>query len=108
MTDKTPRSPGGDLPGRQWHAEGDNQSRNNVSGDPDKRNHNPTQQVPFRRAKRRYPSPSDPRRRSSKQARQGTNIHFDVKDYPVIMFRNMKELRERIAKRLRAIAEKQH
>ncbi len=39
-------------------------------------------------------------------ARQGTQLHFDVKDYPVIMFRNMKELREGIARRLRAVAEK--
>jgi len=38
-------------------------------------------------------------------ARDGTELHFDVKDYPVIMFRNMKELRERVIKRLRAIAE---
>lgn len=37
-------------------------------------------------------------------ARNGTNLHFDVKDYPVIMFRNMKELREGITKRLLAIA----
>jgi hypothetical protein len=37
-------------------------------------------------------------------ARQGTKIHFDVKDYPVIIFRNMKELREGVARRLRAIA----
>jgi hypothetical protein len=36
-------------------------------------------------------------------ARAGTNIHFDVKDYPVITFRNMKELREGIVRRLRAI-----
>jgi len=39
-------------------------------------------------------------------ARHGTKLHFDVKDYPVIMFRNTKELREGIAKRLRAIAER--
>jgi hypothetical protein len=39
-------------------------------------------------------------------ARDGTDIHFDVKDYPVIMFRNMKELREGLVRRLRAIAEK--
>jgi hypothetical protein len=37
-------------------------------------------------------------------AREGTHLHFDVKDYPVIMFRNMKELREGIAKRLQRIA----
>jgi hypothetical protein len=39
-------------------------------------------------------------------AREGTEIHFDVKDYPVIYFRNMKELREKLVRRLRAIAEK--
>ena len=38
-------------------------------------------------------------------AREGTDIHFDVKDYPVIEFRNMKELRERLVRRLRSIAE---
>jgi len=36
-------------------------------------------------------------------AREGTNFHFDVKDYPVITFRNMKELRDGITKRLRAV-----
>ena len=36
-------------------------------------------------------------------AREGTHLHFDIQDYPVIMFRNMKELRERIAKRLMAL-----
>jgi len=40
-------------------------------------------------------------------ARDGTDIHFDVKDYPAIFFRNMKELRERLVRRLRAIAERQ-
>jgi hypothetical protein len=39
-------------------------------------------------------------------ARHHTEIHFDVKDYPVILFRNMKELREGLVRRLRAIAEK--
>jgi hypothetical protein len=39
-------------------------------------------------------------------AREGTQLHFDVKDYPIIMFRNMKELREGVTKRLRAIAKK--
>jgi hypothetical protein len=39
-------------------------------------------------------------------ASDGTKVHFDVKDYPVIMFRNMKELREGLVRRLRAIAEK--
>ena len=36
-------------------------------------------------------------------ARAGTHLHFDIKDYPVITFRNMKELRERIVKRLQAL-----
>ena len=39
-------------------------------------------------------------------ARDATEIHFDVQDYPVIFFRNMKELRERLVRRLRAIAER--
>jgi hypothetical protein len=37
-------------------------------------------------------------------ARSGTKLEFDVKDYPVIKFRNMKELREGITKRLLAIS----
>jgi hypothetical protein len=32
-------------------------------------------------------------------ARQGTPIHFDLKDYPIIKFRNMRELKEKLAKR---------
>jgi hypothetical protein len=36
-------------------------------------------------------------------ARAETHLHFDIRDYPVIMFRNMKELRERIVKRLQAL-----
>jgi hypothetical protein len=40
-------------------------------------------------------------------AREGTPLHFDIQDYPVIMFRNMKELRERLAKRLVALITKQ-
>jgi hypothetical protein len=36
-------------------------------------------------------------------AREATHLHFDIKDYPVIVFRNMKELRERIVRRLQAI-----
>jgi len=39
-------------------------------------------------------------------AHEGTQIHFDVKDYPIIFFKNMKELREGVAKRLHGIAEK--
>jgi hypothetical protein len=38
-------------------------------------------------------------------ARDGTDIHFDVHDYPVIKFRNMKELREGLVRRLQSIAE---
>jgi hypothetical protein len=37
-------------------------------------------------------------------ARQGTDIHFDLKDYPVIFFRSMKELREKLARRFKSIA----
>jgi nucleoside 2-deoxyribosyltransferase len=36
-------------------------------------------------------------------AREGTPIHFDIKDYPIILFRNMKELKEGITQRLLAI-----
>ena len=37
-------------------------------------------------------------------ARHGTPIHFDIKDYPIITFRNMKELKEGISKRLIALS----
>ena len=40
-------------------------------------------------------------------ARAGTHRHFDIQDYPIIMFRNMKELREGIAKRLMALITRQ-
>jgi hypothetical protein len=40
-------------------------------------------------------------------ARRGTNIHFDVQDFPIIFFNNMKELREGLTARLRAIRTKQ-
>jgi hypothetical protein len=39
-------------------------------------------------------------------AREGTHRHFDIQDYPIIMFRNMKELREGLAKRLVALITK--
>jgi nucleoside 2-deoxyribosyltransferase len=39
-------------------------------------------------------------------ARVGTPIHFDIKDYPMIMFRNMKELKEGITHRLIALTTK--
>jgi hypothetical protein len=38
-------------------------------------------------------------------ARHGTNPEFDLKDYPIIFFRNMRELRDKLEKRLRAVAE---
>ena len=37
-------------------------------------------------------------------AKQGTPIHFDTKDYPIIFFHNMKELREGLQKRLDALS----
>ena len=37
-------------------------------------------------------------------ARQGTTFHFDLKDYPIIEFRNMKELKEKLTKRLVALS----
>lgn len=36
-------------------------------------------------------------------AREGTKVEFDLKDYPVLFFPNMKTLREKLAKRLRAL-----
>ncbi len=36
-------------------------------------------------------------------ARKGTNLAFDIKDYPVIYFRNNRELKELLAKRLKAM-----
>jgi len=38
-------------------------------------------------------------------ARDGTKLHFDVKDYPIIVFRNMKELKEGLGRRIRALIE---
>jgi hypothetical protein len=37
-------------------------------------------------------------------ARHGSTIEFDLKDYPVIFFRNMKELKESLEKRLRGLS----
>jgi len=34
-----------------------------------------------------------------------THIEFDLKDYPVIFFRNMKELKDLLEKRLRGLAD---
>jgi hypothetical protein len=39
-------------------------------------------------------------------ARQGSIVHFDIKDYNIIFYRNFTELEERIAKRIAAIKEK--
>jgi hypothetical protein len=39
-------------------------------------------------------------------ARAGTKLHFDVKDYPIIQFRNMRELKDGIARRLKGLIEK--
>jgi hypothetical protein len=36
-------------------------------------------------------------------ARQGTKLEFDLKDYPTIFFRNMRELRDGLSKRLNGI-----
>jgi hypothetical protein len=38
-------------------------------------------------------------------ARQDTKLEFDLKDYPVIFFRGMKELKDNLEKRLRGLAE---
>lgn len=37
-------------------------------------------------------------------ARQGTKLEFDLKDYPVIFFPNMKQLKDELEKRLRGLA----
>lgn len=39
-------------------------------------------------------------------ARQGSNIHFDIKDYNIIYYRNITELEDRLSKRIAAIQEK--
>lgn len=38
-------------------------------------------------------------------ARQGTHLEFDLKDYPVIFFRNMKQLKDALERRIRGLAE---
>lgn len=38
-------------------------------------------------------------------AREGTRLEFDLKDYPVIFFKNMKELKDLLERRLRGLAE---
>jgi hypothetical protein len=37
-------------------------------------------------------------------AREGTRLEFDLKDYPIIFFRGMKELKDNLEKRLRGLA----
>lgn len=39
-------------------------------------------------------------------ARDGTQLEFDLKDYPVIFFKNLKQLKDELEKRLRALADK--
>jgi hypothetical protein len=39
-------------------------------------------------------------------ARDGTKLEFDLKDYPIIFFKNYKQLKEELEKRLRALAER--
>ena len=41
-------------------------------------------------------------------AKQGTKLEFDIKDYPVIFFKNMKQLKDSLEKRLRRLAEIKH
>jgi hypothetical protein len=38
-------------------------------------------------------------------AKHGTKLHFDLKDYPVICFRSLKELKEQLEARLRAVSD---
>ena len=38
-------------------------------------------------------------------ARQGTHLEFDLKDYPIIFFRSMKELKDRLESRLRGLSD---
>ncbi|MFH1934446.1 MAG: hypothetical protein ABIN18_23095 [Pseudomonadota bacterium] len=39
-------------------------------------------------------------------AKQGTRIEFDLKDYPVLFFRNLKELKDSIEKRIKGLKNK--
>jgi hypothetical protein len=39
-------------------------------------------------------------------ARKGTNLEFDLKDYPVIFFESYRELKSKLESRLRALASK--
>jgi nucleoside 2-deoxyribosyltransferase len=38
-------------------------------------------------------------------ARDGTKLEFDLKDYPIIFFRSMKELKDGLERRLRGLSE---
>ena len=38
-------------------------------------------------------------------AKEGTKLEFDLKDYPVIFFKNMKQLKDRLEKRIRGLSE---
>ena len=38
-------------------------------------------------------------------AKEGTKLEFDLKDYPVIFFRSLKQLKDSLEKRLRGLAE---
>jgi len=38
-------------------------------------------------------------------AREGTHLEFDLKDYPVIFFKSMKELKDLLERRIRGLAE---
>jgi hypothetical protein len=38
-------------------------------------------------------------------AKSGTQLEFDLKDYPIIIFNNMKTLKDRLEKRIRGLAE---
>lgn len=39
-------------------------------------------------------------------AKEGTKLSFDLKDYPVIFFKNMKQLKDSLEKRIRGLAER--
>ena len=40
-------------------------------------------------------------------ARQGTKLEFDLKDYPILFFRNLKELKDAVERRINGLREKQ-
>jgi nucleoside 2-deoxyribosyltransferase len=41
-------------------------------------------------------------------AREGTEIHFDIKDYPVIFFGSVRELKKELNERLKGVAKRAH